>query len=303
MAALDSLLGNETLKESLSAALAAGRLSHSILLCGEAGTGAGFAARCLAADYLYPNGGASAAQVLAGQSPEYLLLAGEGVSGDIRVDRVREVRREIFNTALSAGGRAVHIKGADKLNGASANALLKVLEEPPEGVLFILTAPSEANVMATIRSRCCAYSLAPVAEEVCAAYLKKHFPKEPEAARYAALFGGKIGSAKRCLEDAAGRTLLLDALKLAGLAEKQDVYGALALLSKYEKDRAGTQALLGLLLNVCSASLRGSEAAQSPVSPARAARCAGEAGKTARLLAGNVSGKLAPTCLAARLTA
>ena len=96
MAALDSLLGNETLKESLSAALAAGRLSHSILLCGEAGTGAGFAARCLAADYLYPNGGASAAQVLAGQSPEYLLLAGEGVSGDIRVDRVREVRREIF---------------------------------------------------------------------------------------------------------------------------------------------------------------------------------------------------------------
>ena len=183
------------------------------------------------------------------------------------MDRVREVRREIFNTALSAGGRAVHIKGADKLNGASANALLQVLEEPPEGVLFILTAPSEANVMATVRSRCCAYSLAPVAEEVCAAYLKKHFPKEPEAARYAALFGGKIGSAKRCLEDAAGRTLLLDALK------------------------------------VCSASLRGSEAAQSPVSPARAARCAGEAGKTARLLAGNVSGKLALTCLAARLTA
>ena len=119
----------------------------------------------------------SAAQVLAGQSPEYLLLAGEGVSGDIRVDRVREVRREIFNTALSAGGRAVHIKGADKLNGASANALLKVLEEPPEGVLFILTAPSEANVMATIRSRCCAYSLAPVAEEVCAAYLEEHFQR------------------------------------------------------------------------------------------------------------------------------
>ncbi|MFQ8833522.1 MAG: hypothetical protein ACLR7U_12090 [Ruthenibacterium lactatiformans] len=86
-----------------------------------------------------------------------------------------------------------------------------------------------------------------------------------------------------------------------GLAESG--YGALALLSKYEKDRAGTQALLGLLLNVCSASLRGSEAAQSPVSPARAARCAGEAGKTARLLAGNVSGKLALTCLAARLTA
>lgn len=171
--------------------------------------------------YLYPNGGASAAQVLGGQSPEYLLLAGEGVSGDIRVDRVREVRREIFNTALSAGGRAVHIKGADKLNGASANALLKVLEEPPEGVLFILDGAQRGERDGHHPRRCCAYSLAPVAEEVCAAYLKKHFPKEPEAARYAALFGGKIGSAKRCLEDAAGRTLLLDALKLAGLPKNR----------------------------------------------------------------------------------
>ena len=103
MAALDSLLGNETLKESLSAALAAGRLSHSILLCGEAGTGAGLCRALPGRGLPFPNGGASAAQVLAGQSPEYLLLAGEGVSGDIRVDRVREVRREIFNTALSAG--------------------------------------------------------------------------------------------------------------------------------------------------------------------------------------------------------
>ena len=50
MAALDALWGNDMLKQSLSAALAAGRLSHSVLLCGEAGTGAGFAARCLAAD-------------------------------------------------------------------------------------------------------------------------------------------------------------------------------------------------------------------------------------------------------------
>lgn len=303
MAALDQLLGNETLKESLSAALAAGRLSHSILLCGEAGTGAGFAARCLAADYLYPDGGAGAQQVLAGQSPEYLLLEGEGASGEIKVDRVRAVRREIFNTALSAQGRVVHIKGADRLNAASANALLKVLEEPPAGVLFVLTAPGEANVMATIRSRCCIYSLAPVSEAVCAAYLRDRFPNEPLADRCAALFGGKIGSALRCLSGEAGRALLNDALALAAQAEQRNTYGALALLAKYEKDRAGAQELLGLLRSVCSASLRADAAAQSPLSPARAAQCARQAGDTAQLLAGNVNGKLALTCLAARITA
>ena len=58
---LDRLAGNAELKQDLQAALRAGRLSHSVLLCGEAGCGAGFAARCLAADRLYPQGGPQAA--------------------------------------------------------------------------------------------------------------------------------------------------------------------------------------------------------------------------------------------------
>ncbi len=303
MAALERLLGNETLKESLSAALRAGRLSHSILLCGEAGVGAGFAARCLAADYLYPQGGDGAAQVLAGQSPECLLVAGEGASGEIKVERVREVRREIFNTSLSAAGRVVLVAGAEKLNRSGANALLKVLEEPPEGVLFLLTAAGEAGVLATIRSRCCIYSLAPVSEEVCAAYLRQHVPRLEDADRCAALFGGKIGAAVKCLSAEEGRARLADALALAALAEQRDAYGALTLLRKYEKERFAAQDLLGLLRCVCSAALRGSAAAKSPLSPARAARCTEAAREAAQRLTANGNGRLTLTLLAARLTA
>lgn len=303
MAALELLLGNELLKKSLLSALRAGRLSHSILLCGEAGVGAGFAARCLAADYLYPQGGAGAAQVLEGKSPECLLLAGEGASGEIRVERVRNVRREIYHTSLSAAGRVVMIPGAEKLNRSSANALLKELEEPPEGVLFLLVASSEAGVLATIRSRCCAYSLAPVSEAVCAAYLRRHFPGEPDAARCAALFGGKIGTAKKCLSREEGRARLADALALAAFAEKKDLYGALTLLARYEKERFAALEVLQLLRCVCSASLRGSAAAQSPLSAARAVPCAEAAGQTAQRIQANGNGKLALTLLAARLTA
>ena len=54
---LERLAGNTALKSELGAALGAGRLPHAILLVGEPGCGAGFAARCLAADYLYPQGG------------------------------------------------------------------------------------------------------------------------------------------------------------------------------------------------------------------------------------------------------
>ena len=104
---LDRLAGNEAMKQHLQAALAGGKLAHSLLLCGEKGCGAGFAARCLAADYLYPQGGPAAEAVLAGQAPECLEVRGEGASGQIRIERIRQVREEVFHSALSAQGRVV----------------------------------------------------------------------------------------------------------------------------------------------------------------------------------------------------
>ena len=67
---LEQIAGNEEFKESLGAALRAGRLAHGLLFCAEEGCGAGFAARCLAADWLYPQGGAGAAQVMEGRAAE-----------------------------------------------------------------------------------------------------------------------------------------------------------------------------------------------------------------------------------------
>lgn len=151
---LERLIGNKTVKQGLLAAMQSGRLAHSILFCAEEGCGAGFAARCLAADFLYPDAPQSAARVMEGKSPDVLVLEGSGAAGDIKIDDVRAVRREVYATSLSAAGRVVIVKGAHRLNASSANALLKVMEEPPEGVLFLLTAPDEASVMATIKSRC-----------------------------------------------------------------------------------------------------------------------------------------------------
>ena len=64
---LDRMEGNAELKSSVQLMLAARRLTHSVLLVGEEGLGAGFAARCIAADYLYPAGGAPAEALLRGE--------------------------------------------------------------------------------------------------------------------------------------------------------------------------------------------------------------------------------------------
>ena len=145
---LARLAGNHALKQDLSAALRSGRLPHSILLVGEPGCGASFAARCLAADYLYPAGGPHAEAVLRGEDAESITVRGEGVSGQIKVERIRDARDRIQRSALSAdaAGRVLFIYGAQALNGSSANAMLKIMEEPPEGVLFLLTASSAAGV-------------------------------------------------------------------------------------------------------------------------------------------------------------
>ena len=90
---LERLAGNDALKAELGTALRGGRLPHAVLLVGEPGCGAGFAARCLAADYLYPAGGPHAEAVLKKEDTECLVLQGEGASGQIPVKKVREAGR------------------------------------------------------------------------------------------------------------------------------------------------------------------------------------------------------------------
>lgn len=296
---LDRVAGNAAAIQGLKAALQAGRLSHSVLLCAEPGAGAGFAARCLAADYLYPAGGPAAEAVLAGGAPECLTVRGEGASGEIKIDRVRAVRREVYNTALSAQGRAVLVYGAQKMNASSANALLKVLEEPPQGVLFVLTASSAAAVLPTIRSRCVVLALAPVPPAECEAYLKKHRPDCKDAALLSRVYGGRIGSALAAADSPARRAVLDAALEGAEAIAQKDGYRLMALLAPFEKDKPGAADFFCDLQGVCALALRG--AAPRPLPPAQAALALEKLEQARRQLAGNVSPKLAFACLAAAL--
>ena len=214
---LDRMEGNAELKSSVQLMLAARRLTHSVLLVGEEGLGAGFAARCIAADYLYPAGGAPAEALLRGECCRAVAKAGKRDSGQVETGIVREaisvtgmgaggrylvgqvtaMRSEIFNTSLSAEGRAVLLYHVEKMNEESANALLKVMEEPPEGVLFLLTADSLAGVLPTIRSRCISFAVAPVPPEQCARYCAAQgWTKRPPRCTVSC----SMGTSARCLQ-------------------------------------------------------------------------------------------------------
>lgn len=302
---LDRLAGNDALKAELGAALRTGRLPHAVLLVGEAGCGAGFAARCLAADYLYPQGGPHAEAVLKKADTECLVLQGEGASGQIPVKRVREMREAIQHSALStdAAGRVLFIYGAQNLNGSSANAMLKIIEEPPEGVLFLLTATSTATVLPTIRSRCAAYTITPVPAAECAALLRQRGLPAPLADELAFLYEGHIGTALRAFQDAAVRTALAQAKELCGYAAQNDTYRALALLTKYERDREGFLALQWQLDQLCSAVLRCPDYGQQcgGLRPATAAAILRAGAEARRHVTANGNLRLAVAVLAARI--
>jgi DNA polymerase-3 subunit delta' len=73
---------------------------------------------------------------------------------EIRVDDVREVTRAFHRASGAGGWRVAIIDCADDLNRSAANALLKLIEEPPERSLFLLVAHQPGRVLPTIRSRC-----------------------------------------------------------------------------------------------------------------------------------------------------
>lgn len=316
---LNAVRGNERLRAELLAALSEDRLPHSLLLAGEAGCGAGFAARCLAADYLFPQGGPPAQNTAQGRVTqidekgelvtsiirEVLALRPVGKMNQINIAQIRTARRECFQSSLSADGRVVLIQGADRMNQSAANALLKVLEEPPEGVLFLLTAGSQAAVLPTIRSRCSVYAVSPVSPDECTQALlqQEHQLPRAEAEYLAELFAGQIGSCLHAREPAR-RAALEKAGALYGCLAAGKEYEALVLLAAYEKEKNAAIAVLNDVSALCAASLR-SEAFRVPgqpaMPPARAARAVQKIGSAVRRLGANASPKLVLTLLAAEL--
>lgn len=315
---LERIAGNEELKSSIRRMLEGRRLTHSVLLVGEAGLGAGFAARCVAADYLYPQGGAPAEALLRGECCHAVAKAGKRDSGQIETGIVREaisvtgmgsggrylvgqvtaMRSEIFNTSLSAEGRAVLLYHVERMNEESANALLKVMEEPPEGVLFLLTADSLAGVLPTIRSRCISFAVAPVSPEDCARYCTAQGVGAKDAALYSALFDGHIGTVLAVARDEARREQVDRALALAKAAAARDSYAAAVLLAAYEKDKAGASALLADFRAVAAAGLRDSP--HSPVEGETARKALGAADAAMQQISAQVNPKIVLSVLAAK---
>lgn len=110
-------------------------------------------------------------------------------AGMIKIDQIRDLESLVFVGSHREGNRVVLITGADAMNQPAANSLLKILEEPPPNVYFILVSSKTKSLLPTIRSRCRVIPFgAPDAAEA-AAWLAGA-GLEKQAARYLDLAAG-----------------------------------------------------------------------------------------------------------------
>lgn len=147
----------------------------------------------------------------------------------ILIDQVRQVSEFLSLAAHRGGRRVVLLAPAEALNGPAANALLKVLEEPPAGAIFIAVTDELNDVLPTVRSRCVLLRAPVPTTEEALTWLRSRGVDDAEA-RLAEAGGAPIGLD---VEEAGGRTLapdarvrLLEALGRGGRLTLADVTAA-----------------------------------------------------------------------------
>lgn len=216
---INDFKGSGDVIQALSQATKAGSLPHGLLIQAEKGQGAGYLALLLACDIT----GANPENAALGKEESVTVIRGEGASGMIRVEAIRNLTRRVQYSSIGSEKRAIIIENRENFNPSSANAMLKSLEEPKSDITYILTTNSPQRVLPTIRSRCSVYTLqSPSRQEV-----SDYFAADYDPARVNRLmdsYGPNIGKIKACLEDE-DRYSVLKAAGLAVIAaEKGDKY-------------------------------------------------------------------------------
>ncbi len=205
------LFGHAAAEAALLEAMRSGRLHHAWLITGPDGVGKAtlafrFARRLLA-------GGTASLEMDAVQ-PVFRRVAAAGHADLLTVEREWDDKKKRMKKNISAetarsipgflhltpaegGWRVVIVDGAEDVNPQSANALLKVLEEPPSRAVLLLVSSAPGRLLPTIRSRCRTLALSPLGDADMGRVLEAFLPAVPlaERARLVTLSDGSPGRA------------------------------------------------------------------------------------------------------------
>lgn len=204
-------LGNDAVKARLSGAFASGRVAHSYLICGPVGSGKHTLTRILCAAMQCEGRGekipcgvcSGCRKALEGVHPD-IITVDDPEHKSMTVEPIRAARSDMF-IRPNEGKRKIYIipRGQD-MNESAQNALLKILEEPPDYGVFLILSTNAERLLPTIRSRCAELQLGPVEQHEALPFLRQSMPDKPDGILRAAYLraGGFLGQVLTLLQDA-----------------------------------------------------------------------------------------------------
>lgn len=216
-------MGHESAVNALFHAAQSGRLHHGWLLTGPAGIGKATLAyrfgRWLLAggqgeDLFVPENSGVFRRVAAGTHPDFFTVERrinaktEKLQGEIVISTIQEASAFMRLTPAEGGWRIVVVDGAEDMNTNAANAVLKLLEEPPPRAILLLVSAAPGRLLPTIRSRCRVLPMSPLPDKTMHDLLEIYTPELDRAAttRLLELAEGSIGNALK-LTQAGGMAL------------------------------------------------------------------------------------------------
>jgi DNA polymerase-3 subunit delta' len=203
----DDLVGQDAAIAQMKAAATpdSHAMTHAWLITGPPGSGRSTLAHAFAAELVGAGSEESAwRQVISGAHPDVSVLSTNKVT--ITIEEVRALVAFSYFSPSASNYRVVVIEDADRMTERTSNVLLKALEEPPPQTVWILCAPSTADVLPTIRSRTRSVVLrVPGASDVAALIAKREGIDPDLALRAATEAQSHIGMATRLATDDAAR--------------------------------------------------------------------------------------------------
>jgi DNA polymerase III subunit delta' len=230
----DMVVGHDEAVAMLKDAVAGGRVTHAWLFTGPPGIGKLHTARVFAAALNCPAGGDGTCdtcrRILRGVHPDVHLIVPEG--DNLLVEDVRAVREEASRTHHEAPTAVFILDEADRMTEAAANALLKVLEEPPPEVVFILVVRSAEALVGTVPSRARTLPFVSLSLAELTAALDDDLQLVPDQTTWAAAAShGRLARARSLLTDEAARTrrsTVLDLTERLASGQPSDALAAAA---------------------------------------------------------------------------
>ena len=199
---------NKRAQETLAAFVNGGRFPHALLLEGPEGSGRRTFAREIAAALFCrgehkPCGNCNQCRkVLEQNHPDVEYYGGDGSRRSFHIDTIRQLRQNAWLLPGEAPCRVCVLCGAENMTDQAQNALLKILEEPPEHTVFILTAENRSMLLPTILSRVQTIRLEPLTPAEILPVLRERCPDQPgEKLEWAAETADTIGQALALLAD------------------------------------------------------------------------------------------------------